>query len=71
MISQMMIALIVDDTPEFVIKGEIERNKLFKLYKEREHKSEKHGIDHFEDMNGVDQHKARKNLQEILAGVPI
>lgn len=39
----MFIAIVVDDTPEFVIKGEIERDKLFKLYKSREHAHIVHG----------------------------
>ena len=30
----MIIAIVIEDVPEFVIKGELERTKLFDLYKQ-------------------------------------
>lgn len=67
MISQMMIAIIIDDTPEFVIKGELERNKLFQLYKKREHQV-LHTSGHEEVVDGVDVQLARSKLHDILSG---
>ena len=68
MISQMFIAIIVDDTPAFVIVGELERNKLFKLYKRREHEVLHHNEDIMHVIDGVDKDQARKNLNDILSG---
>lgn len=69
MIGQMSIALIVDDTPDYVIKGELERKELFKLYKKREHQRLAHGGDRpFEFKDGVDAKEAQKSLDNILAG---
>ena len=53
----MFIAIIVDDTPEFVIKGELERNKLFQLYKKREHDVLKHQSN--DEKDGIDLNQAR------------
>jgi hypothetical protein len=64
----MFIAIIIDDTPEFVIFGELERNKLFKLYKKREHDVMHHKLDMETAIDGVDKDKARKNLDDILSG---
>ena len=64
----MFIAIIVDDTPEFVIQGELERNKLFKLYKSREHQVIKHNKDIKIFVDGVDKDEARTTLDMIMSG---
>jgi hypothetical protein len=68
MISQMFIGIVVDDVPEFVIKGELERNNLFKLYKSREHQVLKHDMAMELVLDGVDKDKARRTLDDWLSG---
>ena len=64
----MVIAIVIEDVPEFVIKGELERKKLFKLFKaaELENKEDHVGYQRKILIDGVDLKATRQNLSDIL-----
>ena len=67
MVAQMFIALVVDDTPEYVVRGDKERRDLLENYKTalRECQQE----DFCQPADAIDVAKVRRNMAEILQKV--
>jgi len=67
MVAQMFIALVVDDTPEYVVRGDKERRDLLENYKAalRECQHE----DFCQSADAIDVAKVRRNMAEILQAV--
>ena len=67
MVAQMFIALVVDDTPEYVVRGDKERRDLLENYKTalRECQQE----DFCQPADAIDVAKVRRNMAVILQKV--
>ena len=64
MICQMFIAIIVEDTPEYVIRGEQERKELFEAYSRTLRECQHTEARPREDCVNIS--KVRRNMDEIL-----